>query len=251
MKHLLSLFRHDVDAALSAFLRTSTAHRGCNLKHPAFVLLLLVAGAGNASGEAVTIFSESFGSTTSNTAVASYEGYSATTSMFTTSGDVKTHYSGSGSVGKNNLAAANLSSGYTGASGLSGCYHSGTANTAATILQISNINISGYTSLHLSFGALGGSTSHKVNVSYKIDNGSETSLISDGAITNVNWTLVGADIPTTGTSLTIYIKHTPTKAWTIRLDDILITGESSGGQGGSQETGVKCDIPKLGRYIQV
>lgn len=175
----------------------------------------------------VTLYSENFGSTTSNTAFSSYSGFSATTDMFSTSGTVKSHYSGSGSVGKNNLSGVNLSSGYTGASGLSGCYHTGKANTEATIIQISNINISGYESLSLSFGALGGSTSHKINVSYKIDNGTETPLISNGAITNANWTLKTADISGTGESLTLYFKHTPTKAWTIRLDDITVTGEAA------------------------
>ncbi len=190
------------------------------------LLCALVVGSGSvwADNEPTQIFYESFGSTSSNTSVSSYTGYSATASMFTTTGNVNTHYSGSGSVGKYNLSDANLSSGYTGASGLSGCYHTGTANTQATIIQISNINIEGYTNLALSFGALGGSTSHKVNVSYKIDNGSETTLISNGSITNANWTLLSANISGTGKSLTLYITHTPTKAWTIRLDDIKITG---------------------------
>ena len=147
--------------------------------------------------------------------------------MFTTSGTVKSHYSGSGSVGKNDLSAANLSNGYTGASGLSGCYHVGTASTEATIIQISNINIEGYSSLSLSFGALGGSTTHKVNVSYIIDSGSETALISNGSITNANWTLLSQSIGATGKSLTLIFKHTPSKAWTIRLDDIKVTGITS------------------------
>lgn len=182
------------------------------------------AGPSSGAGSATTVFLEDFGSTSSNTAFASYSGFSATTSMFTTSGEVKSHYSGSGSVGKNNLAVTNLSNGYTGASGLSGCYHTGTANTEATIIQISNIDISGCTDLSLSFGALGGSSSHKVNVSYIIDGGAETSLISNGSITNSGWTLLSEDIPDTGSSLTLIFKHKPTKAWTIRMDDIKVVG---------------------------
>ena len=194
-----------------------------------FVLVLLAfLGFGQMwATDPTVIYSESFGSTTSNTALASYSGYSATTSMFSTTGTVASHYGGSGSVGKNNLKGVNLSSGYTGASGNSGCYHSGSANTEATIIQISNIKISGYSDLHLSFGALGNSTSHKVNVSYKIDNGAETSLINNGSLTNSSWTLKEADIPGTGSSLTIYIKHKPTNAWIIRLDDITLTGVAS------------------------
>lgn len=171
-----------------------------------------------------TVFLETFGSTTSNTAVASYTGYSATADMFTTSEDVKTHYSGDGSVGKNNLSSSNLSSGYTGASGLSGCYHVGTANTEKTILQISNIDITDCVNISVSFGALGGSSSHKVSVYYSIDGGAETALITNGAITNANWTLLNANIAGTGKSLTLIFKHKPTKAWTIRMDDIKVVG---------------------------
>lgn len=192
---------------------------------PLALVLLFVLGSVNVWGE--TIFLETFGSTNANTAFASYTGFSATTSMFSTSGTVQSHYSGVGSVGKNNLNGVNLSSGYTDASGLSGAYHGGTANSTATILQISNIDISNYTSLRLSFGALGGSTSHKINVTYKIDNGTETSLIENGAITNAEWTLLSENITGTGSSLTLYFKHTPTKNWTIRLDDITITGEAN------------------------
>ena len=171
-----------------------------------------------------TVFLETFGSTTSNTAVASYTGYSATADMFTTSEDVKTHYSGDGSVGKKDLSLSNLSSGYTGASGLSGCYHLGTANTEATILQISDINITDCVNISVSFGALGGSKDHKVSVYYKIDGGAETALITNGAITNKSWTLLNANISGTGKSLTLKFKHKPSKGWTIRMDDIRVVG---------------------------
>ena len=171
-----------------------------------------------------TIFLETFGSTTSTSAFNEYTGYSATAEMFTTSGDVNTHYSGSGKIGKNNLKGVSLSSKYTGASGLSGCYHTGTANTEATILQISDINITDCVNISVSFGALGGSSSHKVSVYYTIDGGAETALITDGAITNKSWTLLNANIAGTGKSLTLIFKHKPTKAWTIRMDDIRVVG---------------------------
>ena len=191
------------------------------------LLCALIVGSSNLWG--ADIYVENFGSTAATAAYSSYSGYSATAGMFSTSGTVQSHYSGSGSIGKNNYAAANLSNGYTEASGFGGCYHVGTANTEATIIQISNINIEGYESLSLSFGALVGSTTHKVNVSYIIDNGSETSLISNGAITNASWTLLSEDITGTGKSLTLIFKHKPTKAWTIRMDDIKVTGTATGG----------------------
>lgn len=186
--------------------------------------LIFTLGVGNVWGDTTVLFQETFGDAGDATsAYSSYDKYSAEGSYFTT-GTAKTNYTGAGTVGKSTYAAANLSSGYTGASGFSGIYHQGTKNTTATIIQISNISISDFTDLHLSFGALGGGTSHTVDAYYQIDDGSKTQIIKGGTITNANWTLQGADIPTTGKNLTIWIEHTPTKGWTIRIDDILVTG---------------------------
>lgn len=197
---------------------------------------MLALGVTNAWGANDVVFSETFGAgTTSNTAYSSFANYTATTEMFTDGKEVKSHYSGSGKVGKNNLSGVNLSSGYDGVSGGSGCYHGGTANTQATIISISNIDIQNYTDLTLSFGALGGSTSHKIDVTYSIDGGAEKTLISLGSITNQKWTLLSANIAESGASLTLYFKHKPTKTWTVRLDDFKITGVLSSGSG-SEET---------------
>ena len=196
--------------------------------------MLLTIGAGNGRAETVDVYKETFGSTTSNTVFTQYSGYTATVGMFVENSSVQSHYSGDGKVGKNSLSAANLSSGYTDASGLSGCFHSGIASTQSTIIQISGINIENYTDLVLSFGALGGSTSHKIDVTYSIDNGTEKSLISSGSITNANWKLLSANLTETGKSLTLSFKHKPTKAWTIRLDDIKITGTVSTSDDGTE-----------------
>ena len=218
--HTFTMSEYDVDYAISVVASASDAYPST-----ANTTVKLVDPNSGSGGTEQTIYLETFGSTSSNTALAAYNGYSATVSMFTNNDAVKTHYSGSGSVGKNNLSEANLSNGYTDASGLSGCYHGGTANTQATIIQISDIDISGCSDLILSFGALGGSTSHKINVSYIVDNGTETALITNGSITNANWTLLSESIPASGNSLTLIFKHTPTKAWTIRMDDIKVVGK--------------------------
>lgn len=184
-------------------------------------------GGGEPGGETPTeqtVFLETFGSTDSTPEFNDYTGYSATAEMFTTNENVNTHYSGSGKIGKNSLKGVNLSSGYTDASGFSGCYHSGSAETEDTILQISDINITDCTNISVSFGALGASSSHKVSVYYSIDGGAETTLIKDGAITNKQWTLLNANILGTGKSLTLIFKHKPTNAWIIRMDDIKVLG---------------------------
>ena len=197
-----------------------------NLKMIALMCLMMVLGGANVWAQnAQTLFLETFGSTTSTPAYNDYSGFTATNDMFT-QGTVKENYSGDGKVGKSNYAVQNLSSGYDGASGESGCFHQGKANEQSTIIKISNIKIKDYSKLKLSFGALGAYNTHKVDVSYIIDNGTEHKLSTKG-LSNTKWTLCSYDIPSTGNSLTLVITHTPSKNWTIRLDDIKVTGVKS------------------------
>ena len=197
-----------------------------NLKMIALMCLMMVLGGANVWAQnAQTLFLETFGSTTRTPAYNDYSGFTATNDMFT-QGTVKENYSGDGKVGKSNYAVQNLSSGYDGASGESGCFHQGTANEQATIIKISNIKIKDYSKLKLSFGALGANNTHKVDVSYIIDNGTEQKLSTKG-LSNTKWTLCSYDIPSTGNSLTLVITHTPSRKWIIRLDDIKVTGVKS------------------------
>ncbi len=197
-----------------------------NLKMIALMCLMMVLGGANVWAQnAQPLFLETFGSTTSTPAYNDYSGFTATNEMFT-QGTVKENYSGDGKVGKSTYAAENLSSGYDGASGKSGCFNQGTANEQSTIIKISNIKIKDYSKLKLSFGALGANNTHKVDVSYIIDNGTEQKLSSKELIKS-KWTLCTYDIPSTGNSLTLVITHTPSKNWIIRLDDIKVTGVKS------------------------
>lgn len=197
-----------------------------NLKMIALMCLMMVLGGANVwAQKAQTLFLETFGSTTSTPAYNEYSGFTATNDMFT-QGTAKENYSGEGKVGKSNYKPGNLSSGYDGASGESGCYDQGTANKQATIIKISNIKIKDYRNLKLSFGALGASNKHEVDVSYIIDNGTEQKL-STKVLSSAKWTLCSYDIPSKGNSLTLVITHTPSKNWTIRLDDIKVTGVKS------------------------
>ena len=188
-------------------------------------LMMVLGGANVWAQKAQTLFLETFGSTKSTPAYNDYSGFTATNDMFT-QGTVKENYSGDGKVGKSTYAAENLSSGYDGASGKSGCFNQGTANEQSTIIKISNIKIKDYSKLKLSFGALGANNTHKVDVSYIIDNGTEQKLSSKELIKS-KWTLCTDDIPSTGNSLTLVITHTPSKNWIIRLDDIKVTGVKS------------------------
>lgn len=199
-----------------------------NLKMIALVCLMMVLGGANVwAQKAQTIFLETFGNNTIDESVLynEYSGFTATKDMFT-QGTVKENYSGDGKVGKKTLKGNNLSSSYDGASGKSGCFNQGKANQQSTIIKISNIKIKDYRNLKLSFGALGNSSSHKVDVSYIIDNGTEQKLSTKG-LSKTKWTLCSYDIPSTGNSLTLVITHTPSKGWTIRLDDIKVTGVKS------------------------
>lgn len=202
-----------------------------NLKMIALMCLMIVLGGANVwAQDAQTLFLETFGTNSEKDAFTyqKYSGFTATNDMFT-QGTVKDNYSGDGKIGKGSLTGKNLSSGYDGASGKTGCYNGGTANKQSTIIKISNIKIKDYCNLKLSFGALGNSNKHKVDVSYIIDNGSEQKLSSKG-LSNTEWTLCSYDIPSTGNSLTLVITHKPTTSWTIRLDDIKVTGVKAAGE---------------------
>lgn len=187
--------------------------------------LTLLCGGNKAWGQtASTLFLEKFGSTTVNTALSSYSGYTATSEMFTT-GTAATNYSSDGKIGKN---STNPSS-YDGASGLSAVYQAGTANTTNTVFKVTNIQIENYDDLNLYFGCWFGNEGHTVDVSYIIDNGTETSLTLDTyKVTAASqWLYLSGKIPSTGKSLTLIFRHTPTKGWTMRLDDIKVTGVAS------------------------
>lgn len=190
--------------------------------------LTFLCGGNKAWGQAATtLFLEDFGSPSTSTAVASYSGWSAKESMFTNATIASNYSSPDGS--KINSSSASSTSNYDAASGNGNIYNSGGTNTTKTVLQITNINIEGYSDITLNFGCYFSNTAHKVDVSYIIDNGTETVLnldaytVSKGGI----WLYLSGGIPTTGKSLTLIFKHTTTKGWLMRLDDIKVTGVAS------------------------
>ncbi len=196
----------------------------------ALALLTMIIQPGRAWGQTrdvVTIYSETFGDNgSSNTAYASYNGYSATTAMFTDGQAVKTHYSGDGKVGKNSVDPSN----YDDASGLSAAWYTASSGTNTNnILIISGININGYSDLSLSFGMLkknGTNTTNVTSVSYKIDN-SDYQSFSFTHPTDASWHLITGDLSGTGESLTIKFVTNTSGGFTTRYDDIKVTGTSS------------------------
>ena len=188
------------------------------------LLFALIVGSTSVWGQTpVTLYSESFGDNgSSNTAFASYSGYSATTDMFTGSGTVASHYTGAGKVGKNSVDVSD----YDGASGFSAAWYTGSKNTTTDVLIISNIDIEGYKNLNLSFGikkSNGTESTNKTTVSYKIDNG-EYQTLSFTHPTTADWALKSGSISGTGTSLTIKFTMAVTGGFTTRYDDIKVTG---------------------------
>ncbi len=197
-----------------------------NLKFLLMLCMIFCIGGGNvalAEETTVTIFNETFGSTTSNTVFSTYKSFSATTEMFT-EGTASSNYSGDGKVGRSTV---NASSGYTGASGNSAAWQTGTSNRTSTVIQIDKINIKDFSNIKLSFGAWLNSPDHSFAVKYSIDGGEYTDLSLDYTTVNQKWTLVTTSISGTGKSLSLMFTHTPTKGWTIRVDDILLTGTKS------------------------
>ena len=174
-----------------------------------------------------TLYSENFGDNgNNNTAVASATTYSATTSMFTDpEHTVVSHYSSVGKIGKNNIDA---SSGYSGASGKSAVwYTAGTGSNTSNLFTVDKIDISSATGISVSFGLLykNGTigTQSTVNVYYKVDDGSESTL-SFTQPTSSTWTLCSGSIPVTGSSLKLRFEMVTTGGYTVRLDDIKVTG---------------------------
>ena len=164
--------------------------------------MIFVIGGGSlafAEETTVTIFNETFGSTTSNTVFSTYKSFSATTEMFT-EGTASSNYSGDGKVGKSTV---NASSGYTGASGKSAAWQTGTANRTSTVIQIDKINIKDFSNIKLSFGAWLNSPNHSFAVKYSIDGGEYTDLSLDYTTVNQKWTLVTTSISGTGKSLSL------------------------------------------------
>ena len=89
---------------------------------------------------------------------------------------------------------------------------------------MSNINIKGYTNITLGFGALFGSSTHKIIAKYSIDGGAEKELSLSYTASNTEWSYITASILESGKSLTLTFSHTPEKQWIIRMDDISLKG---------------------------
>lgn len=193
------------------------------------LLCALVVGSESVWAQTSTIFSETFGDNgNSNTVYSSCACFTASSAMFTT-GTATSNYSGDGKVGKNNV---NASTGYTGASGNSAVWRqAATGNNTVDFLVMDNINIAGYSNLSLSFGTFmtnGASSSNKIVVKYKIDNGTEQTMTLSGLPTSTaSWSLASGTITGTGNKLKLTFSHQTTGGYTYRLDDIKVTGTTS------------------------
>lgn len=208
-------------------MKQSLFFNSFRLRVTLLVALFCTLGAGNAWADPVTIYSETFGTPSSNTNISSYTGWSALANMFNLTGNetVSSCYSGN-KVGTGEASSTND---YSSASGSGNAYQQGTANTTTTILTVQKINISGKSSLSLSFAIRNGGAASYVNAYYQIDNGSKTELTLSGYGSTTGWHYVSTSISGTGTNLKLFFEQTPTKGWTTRIDDILLTGIASGG----------------------
>ena len=197
----------------------------------ALMLLTMINLPGKAVGQTTptTLYYETFGNASAQTAVTSYTGWSAQSTMFNGTGTVASHYSGSGNVYK----SSKVSSDYTNASGYSCVAFQGTKNTELTtdVIVISGIKVTGYTNLNLSFGIRldnGNSTTNKTRIYYKIDNATSFSELSFTHPTSTgSWSELNGDISGTGESLTIKVELYTNGGMLTRYDDIKVTGVES------------------------
>lgn len=174
---------------------------------------------------AYDVFIENFGDNgTANTVFSAATCYSADESMFT-DGTPQTNYTGEGKVGKNTI---DPSIGYSGASGLSAAWHTGTAHEekTATLLKISNIDIEGASDINLSFGVFWTdgtpSSGNKLTCQYSIDGGEHNILDLTG--TTKKWKRFEKEITKSGSSMELIFTHTTTGGYTVRIDDIKLNG---------------------------
>ena len=158
-----------------------------------------------------TIYSESFGTPTATTSLATYTGYQNASPV---------SYSGTADV-----RISTPSSGYAGSTGGGNIFFTGTAGTN---LVISGISTAGYESLALSFGELKSTSASSNELTVEVsDNGTTwvplTYTRASGTGTANVYTLISptGTIPTTAT-LSIKFTNTNTTQW--RLDDVKITG---------------------------
>ena len=200
--------------------------RSTMLKLVSVLVLILTLGVGNAWGDPVTIFQETFGDNgDTNTAVASATCYTANTSMFTSGHQttVAENYSSAGKVGKNSVQVSDN----TGASGSSAVWFQASKGTSTkTLFQVQNINISGYSSLSLKFNlkrSTGTSAQNAITVKYQIDSNTERTLTYT-VPSNDSWTWCTGDLTGTGSSLRITFSMATTGGYMSRLDDIILTG---------------------------
>lgn len=176
-----------------------------------------------------TLFLETFGDNgNNNTLVASATTYTATTSMFTdpTSSTVVSHYLSDGKVGKGTV---NVSTGYSNASGSSAVfYQAGAGGITANLFTVDKIDISSATEISISFGLFytNGNigTTSTITAYYTVDDGSEKTLSFTQPASTSTWTLCTKSISETGNSLKIRFELVTTGGYTVRIDDIKVTG---------------------------
>ncbi len=205
-------------------LGTIEVYRNANSSDPQKITIT-IKKASTSGGTNQVLYQETFGDNgNNNTAVASATSYTATASMFTDpTSTVVSHYSSDGKVGKNSV---NPSSGYTNASGKSAVWYTApTGNNTKSLFTIDKINISSATSIGVSFALhCSNAANTTINVYYKIDGGSEQTLSFTAPTSNSTWTLCDGSVLGTGSSLKLRFEMVTTAGYTVRLDDIKVTG---------------------------
>lgn len=160
-----------------------------------------------------TIFTETMGTVSGTTAIATHE---------TANGFDNDGYTMSGT---GDLRITTVSTGYTGASGSANVF---LTNTAGKNFQIAGINTSGYSSITLSFGVLSSVGNNMLTVEYSTDGSAYTALTVNSTITVNTWTLKTAS-GTIPASATLYLRWTqPGTTSQFRIDDVTLTGTLSG-----------------------
>lgn len=223
----ITVYSTTAAAASQTTLGTITIYRTASAGDDpqAITVTIKKAATGGGGPTLQTLYLETFGNNgSSNTAVADATTYTATQSMFTDpTNSVVSHYSSAGKVGKNSVAP---SSGYSGASGNSAVWYN--YNGTANLFTVEKIDISSATGITVSFGLyytdVAPGTACTLTAYYTINGGTEQTLTFTQPESKATWTLCSGTIAGTGSSLKLRFEMVTTKTYTIRLDDIKVTG---------------------------
>ncbi|RYY18712.1 MAG: hypothetical protein EOO36_07520, partial [Cytophagaceae bacterium] len=203
------------------FLRKNSFPLGCWLLGSLWLVLLPLLSWGQA-----TLFTETFGTPTGNTSLATYAaGTAPATFSSKTNGYT---YSQGGAASPADVRATSASSGYPNASGGGNTFFASTAGEYG--FAIAGINTNNYTGLSLSFGLRkDAAAAYTFTVDYSTDGGATYTALSVAGLPSSTATagwygITGVALPAAAQAPSLTLRFRKSGGTALRLDDIVLMG---------------------------